>query len=361
MSDAAERFRDPSHLIDELGIRAPEEIDVEAIAEFCGATVVYDRLHGCEASIIGRGDRAIITVNRQATRGRQRFSAAHELCHWLLDRGQAGFACTEEMMEVEWWDEEGEELWIAPEHRANEWATELLLPDLLVSRSQTSSEVSLAAARDLADRFRTSLTPAAMRLVTHTTLQPALLLSIRPGQPPRCLKRSLEVELDLSLRREPGPGTVAYELLRGSASKPGPVEVVSDGWIDRQDAWWFTLHEDSTRMPGGEVLTLLSWTGSAQNELAGMPSLEPLEPRPGKRALRRLEECLCEHWGYRQVRGGGGGTTLVTDDPSPQRIEFPDLRSLDAETIRGLVDEVARHKGEYRDTILDTLVPFPER
>ncbi len=104
-----DRFTDPWDLITELGIRGPEEIAVEAIAEFCGATVVYDRLYGCEASIVGRGDRAIITVDRGSPRARQRFSAAHELGHWLLDRGEAGFACSGEVFEVEWWDEDGPE------------------------------------------------------------------------------------------------------------------------------------------------------------------------------------------------------------------------------------------------------------
>lgn len=59
----AERFKDPSDLLDHLAIRQRDEIDVEAIAEYLGATVVYDELRGAEASIVGRGDRAIITVN----------------------------------------------------------------------------------------------------------------------------------------------------------------------------------------------------------------------------------------------------------------------------------------------------------
>ena len=40
-------------------------------------------LTGCEANIIGRGDKAIITINSKSIPGRQRFSAGHELGHWM--------------------------------------------------------------------------------------------------------------------------------------------------------------------------------------------------------------------------------------------------------------------------------------
>ena len=53
----------PAALLDELGINAPSEIAIEAIAQYCGATIVYEPLDGCEARILGSGDRAIITVN----------------------------------------------------------------------------------------------------------------------------------------------------------------------------------------------------------------------------------------------------------------------------------------------------------
>lgn len=56
-------YRAPASLLAELGIEAPDEIDIEAIAEHCDATVVYEPLAGCTARIIGHGDRAIITVD----------------------------------------------------------------------------------------------------------------------------------------------------------------------------------------------------------------------------------------------------------------------------------------------------------
>jgi Zn-dependent peptidase ImmA (M78 family) len=81
-------YKSPASLLDELGIREPEEIAIEAIAEYCGATILYQPLQGAEARIVGHGDRAIITVNEAVPIGRRRFSGAHELGHWMCDRGK---------------------------------------------------------------------------------------------------------------------------------------------------------------------------------------------------------------------------------------------------------------------------------
>lgn len=87
------RFRPAADLLKELGITEPKEIDIEAIAEHCKATVLYGQLTGSEARIVGADDTAIITVNRSPSRGRERFSAAHELAHWLRDAGDVALLC----------------------------------------------------------------------------------------------------------------------------------------------------------------------------------------------------------------------------------------------------------------------------
>jgi len=83
-------------LLKELGISEPREIDIEAIAQHCGATVTYGHLTGSEARIVGADDSAIITVNKSPSRGRERFSAAHELAHWLRDAGEVALLCNPE-------------------------------------------------------------------------------------------------------------------------------------------------------------------------------------------------------------------------------------------------------------------------
>ncbi len=76
--------------LDELGITDPSEIDIEAIAFYKGATVKRRPLKGCEARIIGHGDKAIITVSTTSIPERYRFSIGHELGHWFKHRGNIG-------------------------------------------------------------------------------------------------------------------------------------------------------------------------------------------------------------------------------------------------------------------------------
>ena len=79
-------------LLKSLGIDDPKEIDLEAIAFHVGALINYDDLKGCEASLDGYKDRAIITIRKNSIKTRQRFSIANELGHWQYHRGQA-FEC----------------------------------------------------------------------------------------------------------------------------------------------------------------------------------------------------------------------------------------------------------------------------
>ena len=51
-------YKSLAALLEELGISEPQEINIEAIAECCGATIIYEPLKGCEARILGHGDRA---------------------------------------------------------------------------------------------------------------------------------------------------------------------------------------------------------------------------------------------------------------------------------------------------------------
>jgi len=58
----------PEKILSLLGIIEPEDIDIEAIAFACGATILKEPLTGCEANIIGSGDKAVITRCQQGAR-----------------------------------------------------------------------------------------------------------------------------------------------------------------------------------------------------------------------------------------------------------------------------------------------------
>ena len=89
----AAQFVTAVDLLQSLGITEPAEIDICAIAQSRGATVVEKLVTGCEARIVGYGERAIIVVNSESISSRKRFSAAHELGHWMRDAGTISLGC----------------------------------------------------------------------------------------------------------------------------------------------------------------------------------------------------------------------------------------------------------------------------
>lgn len=249
-------YRPPLKLLKELGITEPQDIWIEAIAEHCDATVVYERLEGAEARIIGVNDHAIITINSRAPLERRRFSAGHELGHWMRDRGKVSFSCTAKMFAGEWSDDN-------PERRANRYAADLLLPDFMFTPRAKGKEITFATVRSLAKDFKTSLTATAIRLVELGSF-PSMIVCNELGRR-KWFFRGPDVPGVLWPCDEPGRDTVAYDLLRGSESQTGSADIYADGWITHQDSHKYSLQEDSIRWGNsGMVLSLLWWKNERQ-------------------------------------------------------------------------------------------------
>jgi hypothetical protein len=243
------------NLIKELGICEPEDIDVEAIAQYCNATVVYEHLTGCEARIVGNADRAIITVSVDSRLGRQRFSAAHELGHWMRDRNQVGYSCTNSLFRSQWGAANSE-------RSANQFAADLLLPQTIFGRYAYNRPATLQAARELAEKFDTSLAATAIRLVQHGSF-PAMVVYLSQGAR-RWFVAEPDVPSVLSPREKPSKRTVAWELMQLTASEPGPTVVQANGWLTHPEGENYELLEDSVRFRDGSILSLLWWKNEKQ-------------------------------------------------------------------------------------------------
>ena len=118
-------------ILQKYGVTSPDEIDLEAIAYCENARVRYQNIEGSEARLMGIGNRAIITIDSKSDHNRQRFSLAHELGHWIGDRGTVGKLCKREVIgpnqsnnKINW-----------TEVAANKFASELLMPMFLFKES----------------------------------------------------------------------------------------------------------------------------------------------------------------------------------------------------------------------------------
>ncbi len=255
MTETNRAVQSPSGILAELGIRDPEDLDIEAIAQHCGATIQYKPLSGCEARIMGLGDAAIITVNAASSVERQRFSGGHELGHWIRDRGTASFQCNEQMFVREWSEDN-------PEKRANRFASDLLLPAKLFRPLSKGLPITFKSVQQLADVFRMSLSATAIRLVEYGSY-PAMLICNGAGGRQWYVAKS-DVSSKLWPVDRPGQSTHAAELLNRRDLTMGPRKVGAEQWIKnfRADQYW--LKEDSIPWVNQSVLSLVWWEDESQ-------------------------------------------------------------------------------------------------
>jgi len=245
----------PFEILADLGVLDPEDLDIEAIAYHCGATIVYKSLFGCEARIVGVGDEAIITVNARSTLERRRFSAGHELGHWMRDRGTAAFLCNDRMLDGEWSQEN-------PEKRANRFALDLLMPPKMFRPLAKTLPITFATVQQLAGVFKMSLSATAIRLVEYGSY-PAMLVCNGP-EGRMWYVPSSNVEGRLWPVDRPGQWTHASAILSGKSRGSGTHDVRADEWIKnfRADQYW--IKEDSILWSGGTALTLIWWENERQ-------------------------------------------------------------------------------------------------
>jgi len=244
------RFEYPEDLLSHLGIEEPNQIDLEAIAYYCGAKVSYARLTTCAARIVGIGDRSIITVNSQDKDDRRRFSIGHELGHWMHDRGTIGLTCTASTLKTDW---NGDN----KEARANRFSAGLLMPKSMFESRIGSTRLDFRVVDKLHKEFSTSMTATAIRAVELTNTAAMLVFNAK-GTKQKC-KRSPAVPFDVSPLWDLHQETFAFDILFGVApSMYDARKVAADRWLKHPSARMFDIYEHTIKVQEG-VISLLSW------------------------------------------------------------------------------------------------------
>jgi Zn-dependent peptidase ImmA (M78 family) len=237
-------------LLADLGIATPSEIDVEAIAAYCSAYVVYEDLRGADARIVGSDDKAFITVSKGASLSRQRFSIGHELGHWMWDRGKIALACSTEMQEHSWTRVDRESL-------ANAFAAELLMPRSMFQPKLERLDLTLTTATALADEFQSSLTATAIRMVECASASCMALVYSKEGRV--WFRGSKEIDGQFWPEKTLDEYSFAFDLIHGKRSGVAKGTVEADTWINHPRASWYEIYESSMMLSSDRVLSLLWW------------------------------------------------------------------------------------------------------
>jgi len=242
-------------VIAELGITEPDEIDLEAIAWYLGAKVKYCTLDGCEACIVGAGDRAIIRVSDKATAERQRFSIGHELGHWCHHRNRGLFCKADDIGKIVG---DGQSVPKKPEEQAADaYSSDLLMPTTIfknVARQYRNLDLNLV--KEMRTVFKTSLTATALRLI-HIDHTPAILVAHGPNGR-KWFKRSKSVPEKWFPKKDLERDSPAFDVQFGQLQETSTLRKVgADAWFDRRDADRYEIQEQTIKVYGGTTLTIL--------------------------------------------------------------------------------------------------------
>jgi len=225
-----------------------------------GALVLEERLTGAEARLIICYPKSIITVSTNTIDfNRRRFGATHEIGHLEMHRHRCTvFNCSKGDL-----DSGGIKDQTSPtlENEANEFASNLLMPDRFFSPLCKDVDLDLSVISELSQKFKVSLTAAALRFIRISREPLALVVSSR-GQirwfeaNNDFLKLGLFVDVGKLLGRE----TVAFRAFQGTSIPAEPHQVPVSAWM-RPGHYHprATLSEQSLSMPSYKSVVSLLW------------------------------------------------------------------------------------------------------
>lgn len=265
-------MRRPDELLAKCYVDCPDDIDLELIAFQEGLDVRDEQLVGCEASLVGYGDKGIIKVTPGVSPERRRFSIAHEIGHWEQHRGQS-FSCRIEERALD-------KTARSKEREADDYASSLMMPTNLFKEAIASRKgsVSLALIRDLGLDFRASFPAAAIRYV-ELSGEPVVLVFNGAGSGRWWSSRSKRVPEHRWIKKQLESDSFAHDLLTAGDGEKQNGKMPAEIWFDGIAEDRYELMEYSVRFQEG-VYTLLHLTDEALLE----------ERLSAKRAWRMRDE-----------------------------------------------------------------------
>lgn len=197
---------------------------------------------------------AVICVNSHVSeQGRKNFTIAHELGHWCMDSlDKKAFYCSRDLIE-------SFKPTITPiELRANEFAAEFLMPQILYQPLVDARSPSWVEIKELAGLSQTTLTATAIRFIDLTAEACCLIVSLKDRI--AWFRKSREFRPYIQMdNRLLSAGTVAHSVFQGDMPCDYFEDVKADNWVSGRGVKPHTeILEWSLPLNSyGQVLTLL--------------------------------------------------------------------------------------------------------
>lgn len=244
----------------ELAISHPSEIDIEAIAYYKGALVKHRPLKGCEARIIGYGEKAIITVNSGSSFLRNRFSVGHELGHWFRHRGSVGNLCKKDDVLSNRFS--NRKSIAGREKIANEYASALLMPKYLFTEHTRGSRISFDVIRSIRDAFQVSYTAASIQYVNFCEYPVILACYVKSSR--KWYHKSKQVPEYFYPVRSINRLSPGYQQCLFARPGQREFEVDADLWIDAAGAENYEVTEVVWHATPDTIMVFIWWKDESQ-------------------------------------------------------------------------------------------------
>lgn len=206
-------------LLDEIGIDEVTEIGLDMIVAGLDATLIEENLNNCDGRIIFGSTKTVIKINSLIEFDeRKKFVLAHEIGHLIMHKGMNLpddtfstlniIAGTEKMLQY------GRQ-----ELEANEFASELLMPSKLFLKEAKGKRFSPLLIKQLAERFKTSLTATIFKYLQFDELHPICVVMTENGRVKYWKKSdSLKVFIKDLIKLPPPEDSVAHEYIEANYS-----------------------------------------------------------------------------------------------------------------------------------------------
>jgi len=238
-------------IIQSLQIRYPSEINIEEISMERGAYVRERDIDGAEAWLVRKGSKAIITVNSKLyEQGRKRFAIAHELGHFELHNDSQLVICSDEDMYV-WNRSKSQEI------EANEFASCILMPEVIFSRYIKKEAPNMDRVSELSGEFGTTLTATAIRYI-QLFIEPCAVAVSKNGKL-NWYKKSDSFGFHLKVGEKLSPDTYAFDYFDGKELPTRPRKVPAIGWIAGEIDPDGEIIEHSVALKSYDVVLSLLW------------------------------------------------------------------------------------------------------
>jgi Zn-dependent peptidase ImmA (M78 family) len=174
--------RKAKELLLEIGFEEITDIPMDIFVAGLGATLIEIPLKNSDGKIVRGNSKTLIKINSEIQfEERKRFTIAHEIGHFLLHSKLELEVHNENSNTLNWYNtalhqaKKGIQEW-----EANDFASELLMPEQLIRKETFKKKFSPELVKELSLKFKTSLTSTIYRLLS-LDIYPLFVVFINKG------------------------------------------------------------------------------------------------------------------------------------------------------------------------------------